>query len=395
LSGDVGKANTWTNQSSVSTYGTVASTPHDVGLNISEPLYRGGRTVAQTKQAEATVQSERALLAATEQTVLLNVVTAYTNVVQDRAVVELNKNNVQVLRRQLDATTDRFRVGEVTRTDVAQAESRVSAAIADQTQSEGDLSAAVANYVTVVGSAPTDLATPSPVNGLPGSPDEARDEALDQNPNIQAAQYIYDAAVYGVDLVAGELLPVITLNGVLSKSYSISARDADSRVAQAMVNVSVPIYQQGQEYSRIRQQKHISGQRRIELDVTRKDTVETVTKAWEALQTAKARITSYREEIRAQDVALEGVQRESQVGSRTVLDVLNAEQELLNSRVNLVRAQHDETLASYQLKSAVGQLTAQALALPVEIYDPVKHYEEVRDQWIGTAVTPIYGDEVK
>jgi outer membrane protein len=392
ISGDAGRAKI----SSNSLFPTNQTTsPRDVGLTITEPLYRGGRTVAQTKQAEATVQSERALLAATEETVLLNAVTAYVNVVQGVAVVDLNKNQEQVLQRQLDATNDRFRVGEVTRTDVAQAESRLSAAHADRIQSEGDLQAAVANYVSMVGHAPANTMAPNTAIGVPPSVGDAKALALDQNPNILAAQYIYDAAAYGIDLVAGELLPQVSLNGNASHSVDSSFATSYSRVYEGSINVTVPIYQQGQEYSRLRQQKHIAGQRRIELDSTRRDTVESVARAWEALQTARARTTSYADQIRAAEVALEGVRRESQVGSRTVLDVLNQEQELLVARVNLVRAQHDEAVGVYQLKSSVGQLTAQALALPVEIYDPVKHYDEVRDQWIGTAITPAYGDEVK
>jgi len=392
LSGDAGRAKTSNN--SVFPQNQTTS-PRDVGFTVTEPLYRGGRTVAQTKQAEATVQSERALLAATEETVLLNAVTAYVNVVQGVAVVELNKNQEQVLQRQLDATNDRFRVGEVTRTDVAQAESRLSGAHADRIQSEGDLVAAQANYLALVGHAPEKTVAPNTSIGLPPSVAEAKALALDQNPNILAAQYIYDAAAYGIDLVAGELLPQVSLNGTASHGVDDSFETSYSRVYEASVNVTVPIYQQGQEYSRLRQQKHVAGQRRIELDSARRDTIQSVTQAWEALQTARARITSYADQIKAAEVALEGVRRESQVGSRTVLDVLNQEQELLAAQVNLVRAQHDEAVGVYQLKSSVGQLTAQALALPVEIYDPVKHYDEVRDQWIGTAISPVYGDEVK
>jgi len=403
LSGDIGRAKLSNNAAgSPGDPVNQATTPRDVALTVSEPLYRGGRTVAQTKQAEATVQSERALLAATEQTVLLNAVTAYVNVVQGVAVVELNKNQEQVLQRQLDATNDRFRVGEVTRTDVAQAESRLSGAHADRIQSEGDLVAAQANYLALVGHAPANIAAPPTSIGLPPSVEDAKALALEQNPNIQAAQYVYDAAAYGIDLVAGELLPQVSLNGTASHTvdnYHLNvdggATNSYSRVYQASVNVTVPIYQQGQEYSRLRQQKHVAGQRRIELDSTRRDTIQSVTQAWEALQTARARTTSYADQIKAAEVALEGVRRESQVGSRTVLDVLNQEQELLAARVNLVRAQHDEAVGVYQLKSAVGQLTAQALALPVEIYDPVKHYDDVRNQWIGSAITPVYGDEVK
>ncbi len=363
----------------------------DVGLTLSQPVFRGGRTVAQTKQAEAQVAADRAALAATEQTVLLNVVNAYLNVVLYQAVLDLSINNEQVLQRQLDATNDRFRVGEVTRTDVAQAESRLSGAHADRTQAAGNLQAAQANYVNVVGHAPENLTAQITVPGLPRSIEQARDLALAENPNVSNARYSHDAAQHGVDLVAGELLPTVTLNGQVLRNYDYEGPKTYERVYEASVNLTVPLYQQGQEYSRLRAQKHTAGQALIDVDVATRDIVEQVTKAWEALATARARITSYTDQVAATRIALEGVQRESQVGSRTVLDVLNAEQELLTAEVNLVQARHDETVAGFQLKSTVGQLTAQALALPVQMYDPVKHYDEVRGQWIGTGVTPDYG----
>jgi outer membrane protein len=405
LSGDASRTDTYSRtpttafnpstQSNIPVFASqgVLATGQDVNLTISQPVYRGGRTLAQTKQAEAQVEADRAALSTTEQTVLLNVVNAYLNVVQYQAVLELSINNEQVLQRQLDATTDRFRVGEVTRTDVAQAESRLSAAHADRTQATGNLRAAEANYVNVVGHAPENLKAPAAVPDLPSSIEQARDVALAENPSVANAKFNYDAAEHGVDLVAGELQPTVTLNGQAQRNYDYEGPKSFERVYQASVNLTVPIYQQGQEYSRLRAQKHTAGQMRIDVDVARRDTVESVTKAWEALATARARITSYTDQISAARIALEGVQRESQVGSRTVLDVLNAEQELLTARVNLVQAQHDETVAAFQLKGAVGQLTAQALALPVQIYNPIKHYDDVHDQWIGTGVAPVYGAE--
>lgn len=405
LSGDVSRSNTYARSpTTVYNPNTGVSSPalassgvltsdKDVSLTVSQPIYRGGRTVAQTQQAEAQIAADRATLSVTEQTVLLNVVNAYLDAVQYQAVVDLSINNEQVLQRQLDATNDRFRVGEVTRTDVAQAESRLSAAHADRTQAEGNLRAAQANYVNVVGHPPENLVAPKLDPELPSSIEQARETALVENPNVVNAQFAYEAAEHGIDLVAGELQPTVTLNGEALRNYDYDGPKTFQRVYQGSVNLTVPLYQQGQEYSRLRAQKHTAGQMRIDMDVAKRDIVESVTKAWEALVTARARITSYSDQISAARIALEGVQRESQVGSRTVLDVLNAEQELLNARVNLVQAQHDETVAAYQVKSAVGQLTAQALALPVQIYDPMKHYKDVHDQWVGTGVAPSYGAE--
>ena len=247
LSGDYGKSQAETNKSSVSQAGTFTSTPKDAGVTVTQALYRGGRTTAQTRQAEAEVEATRAQLTSTEQTVLLNVITAYMDVVQFRAVVELSRNNEQVLQRQLDATNDRFRVGEVTRTDVAQAESRLSAAHADRRQAEGNLAASTATYIKVVGHPPDTLFVPGPTEKVPVSVDAARGAAEHNNPDIINAQYSYVAAKEGIDLIAGELLPTVTLTGNAAKNYNYQGEGPTERVLQATVNLTVPIYQQGQE----------------------------------------------------------------------------------------------------------------------------------------------------
>lgn len=395
LSGNAGYSNIHTNASPVSTNQTSVSRPADAALSINQPLYRGGRTTAQTRQAESTVLAERALLAATEQTVLLSVAQAYLNVILSRSIVDLNTNNEQVLTRQLDATNNRFRVGEVTRTDVSQAEARLSAARAGRRQAEGDLLIANAAYLAAIGHAPEDVVAPNALDGLPDTADQARGAAVSTNPGVLAAQYSFDAAGHGVDLVEGELLPEVSLNASGGRAKDYDGPQTARRTGQATLNVTVPLYQRGQEYSRIRQQKHLAGQARTNLDVATRDAIEQASRAWEQLQSARARILSYQDQVRAQGVALDGVTRESQVGSRTVLDVLDAEQELLTAKVNLETARRDQTLAEYTLKSAVGQLTAQGLSLPVELYDPVRHYEEVDGQWIGTSTSPAYGETVR
>jgi outer membrane protein len=318
----------------------------------------------------------------------LNVATAYLNLVQAQAVLQLSINNEQVLQRQLDAVEDRFRVGEVTRTDVAQAQSRLSAAHADRTQSEGTLRTARASYVQYVGHLPDKVDYPAGLPGLPASLEEAQGVSAAQNPSIGNAQYSYQAALEGIDLIAGELLPTLTVSGAAQRIFNYSGPQSLENVEQAMVTLNVPIYQQGQEYSRLRAQKQTAGQNRADIDATRRDVEESLAAAWEALQTGRARRTSYGDQIKSAAIALEGVQRENQVGSRTVLDVLNAEQELLQAQVNEVQAHHDEIVAAYQLLNATGQLTAQYLALPVEIYDPAGHYEEVRDKWVGFGDRP-------
>ncbi|HEY1721101.1 MAG TPA: TolC family outer membrane protein [Magnetospirillaceae bacterium] len=363
----------------------------DAALDIAEPLYRGGRTDAQISQAEAQVNAGRQQLAATEQAVLLGAVTAYLDVIQDQAVVDLNKNNEQVLQRQLDATNDRFRVGEVTRTDTSQAEAAVSGAHASRRAAEGVLQDAIANYERLVGHLPKGLeSVPTPAD-LPATSDAARSGA-ESNPSVLAQKYNYDAAVKGVDLAEGALLPTVTLEGSYGRTLEESYTGSGVTVGTALVNVSIPLYQQGAEYAAIRQEKHTVGQQKLQYDETLRETVEATTQAWENLQSARARVQSLEDQVKASRVALEGMQRESLVGSRTVLDVLTTEQDLLTARVNLEEARHDAVVAAYQVKSQVGQLTAQALHLSVPIYDPKANYNEVTDKWIGTGVSPSYGE---
>ncbi len=397
LSGEAGRGKYESNQS---TTGRESNrSPKDYSLTVSQPLYRGGRTTAQTQQAEATVQAERALLQATEQTILLNAATAYLNVVRDEAVVRLSVNNEQVLRRQLEAAQERFRVGEITRTDVSQAEARLSRATADRVAAEGTLQNSRANFVNVVGRPPEGPQAPSSAVPVPASFDEVKALTLAKNPNIAAADWTATAAKEGVDLVFGELLPTVSLQGQYSRSQDASARfladgsvnKAESENLQATLNVSVPLYEGGGTYSRVRAQKHTFGQRRIEADQARRDSLESANKGWEDLLAARARIKSYETQIRASEMALAGVEEEAKVGSRTVLDVLDAEQELFDARVNMVKAQRDEMVAAFQVKTALGQATAEGLNLPVERYDAAKHYEDVRGQWIGTGIEPAPG----
>lgn len=393
LSGDTGRGRYESNQAAKRENDR---SPTNYALNVSQPLYRGGRTQAQTEQAEATVQAERALLQATEQTVLLNASTAYLNVVRDEAVVRLNINNEQVLRRQLDAAQERFRVGEITRTDVSQAEARLSRATADRVAAEGSLQNSRANYINVIGRPPESPQAPANSAAVPASFDEVKTLTLAKNPNIVAADWTAQAAKQGIDLVFGELLPTVSLNGQYSRGHDTTSRDAssnryESENLQATVNVSVPLYEGGGTYSRVRSQKHTYGQRKIEADQARRDSVETATRGWEDLQAARARIRSYESQIKASELALAGVEEEAKVGSRTVLDVLDAEQELFTARVSLVQSQHDEMVAAFQVKSALGQMTAEGLTLAVQVYDATKHYDDVRDQWIGTGIEPAPG----
>lgn len=358
-------------------------TPRGASLSVTQPLFRGYRTEAQVREAESNVQAGRARLIAAEQNTLLRAVTAFMAVVRDQAVLDLNIGNEQVLRRQLEATRDRFRVGEITRTDVSQAEARLAGATADRIRAEGTLEISRAGYANVVGEAPGKLTPPPALSGLPASLDESGGVALKNHPAIVAARFNEISAREAVRRVAGELLPTLNLVGTARRRFEASEDDNRQDTGQIQLSLSVPLYQRGAVYSRLREAKQDAAQSRLDLEDARRNITASLRDAWETLATAKARIQAFRSQIQANEVALEGVQREAQVGSRTVLDVLDAEQELLDSRVSLVRAQRDEVVASYSLLEAIGSLTAADLKLPVDIYDPLKHYNEVRDKRYG------------
>lgn len=354
-------------------------------VKLGQSLYKGGRTLAATKVAENEVRAERARLKRTEQKVLLKAVTAYMDVVRDQAVLKLNISNEQVLRRQLQATRDRFKVGEITRTDVYQAEARLAGSIADRIKSEGNLEISRAAYRNVVGRAPGELSRPGKKSDLPTAKKEAVEAALKSNWNLLAADFDARAGRDKVDEIKGELLPRLDLSGSASRSLNAVGENYNSNSYKTSLTLTVPLYQSGSVYSRLREARQKVAELRRNTDQARRDAVEAATGTWEKLQVTRARINSFESQVEAAKVALEGVQREASVGSRTVLDVLNAEQELLNARVSIVGAQRDEVVAVFDLMGAMGRLTAKKMNLPVDLYDPRGHYRKVRSKWIGGA----------
>jgi TolC family type I secretion outer membrane protein len=359
--------------------------PSTLRATIEQPLFRGGRTLAATRGAEHAVLAERARLLTVEQVVLRDAATAYTNVVRDQSVLELNILAEQRFARELEATKDRFQVGEVTRTDVFQAEARLARATADRIGSEGALEASRAVYRNLIGDSPGALVRPPVPEPLPASLDEATEAAIANNPSIYAEEFDERSALDRVDEVRGELLPSVSLAGSAEREMEQIREDGRFDTFEALVTVTVPLYQSGAVYSRVRAAKQAVAEQRREMDQARRNVIRDTTQAWSDLSTARAAIGSRTKEVEANQVALEGVRREAEVGARTVLDILDAEQELLNSQVNLVRAQRDEIVAAFDLRSATGALTAQLLDLPVEFYDAEQHYREVRGKWFGTS----------
>lgn len=352
-------------------------------FTITQPVFRGGRTVASTRRAENQVLAERARLFRDEQDVLFNTVTAYVNVIRDQELLALNINNEQVLTEQLRATNERFRVGEITRTDVAQAESRLALAVFQRSQAEGNLQVSRAQFRRIIGTVPERLVAPQPLRPPVRTAQEAAQLAAVNNPLVVAALFDEASARDNVDLQISALLPTLSVQGQAFRNQNQATTGLLLQGAQATVNLTVPIYQGGAEYAAVRQARQQAVQARWQVDTARRDAVQNATESWERFQTARAQVESSRAQIRAAAIALDGVQREAIVGSRTTLDVLNAEQELLNARTNLVTALATLVQQSYQVALAVGRLTAQDLGLQVEIYDMRAYYNEVRNRWFG------------
>jgi outer membrane protein len=357
--------------------------PRNMSLDVTQSLFRGFRTTAGVTKAELGVNSTRATLIGKEQDILLSAVTAFMSVVQDQAKLNLKNSNELVLKRQLEATQDRFRVGEITRTDVSQAEARVAGAAADRIQFEGNLNNSRANYLKVIGEKPGKLAAPSALSVAIEDLESAIKAAVANHPDIISQRYLEQSARVNIKSVRGELLPTVNLAGKLSRGWEASSNDDQKTTGQVKLSLSIPLYQKGSVYSRLRAAKQDARESLQKLEETRRSVSEAAAKAWVSLETAKARIKSYSAQIKAAEIALEGVQREAAVGSRTVLDVLDAEQELLDAKISLVGANRDKVVASFQLKEAIGQLTAKNLELPVESYLPTKHYKEISSKWLG------------
>jgi outer membrane protein len=353
-------------------------------ISVTQPLYTGGQIRAGANKAVNQVMGERARLIAQEENTFQQVVTAYVNVIQAQEVLALNVSNEQVLARQLQATNDRFRVGEITRTDVAQAEAALAGARATRQTAEGSLQTARATFRQFVGDLPGKLIEPQPLRLPTKTLEETRAMSGANNPNVVAALFDDAAAKDNFDLQYSKLMPNLSLQGLLSRAEDATTINQTASNAQIVAALTMPIYQGGVEYAAIRQARQQQLQTRQKIEDARRTAVQAATSAWATYGSAKATIDSTQQQVRANEVALEGVQREALVGSRTTLDVLNAEQTLLNSRVTLVQSLANLVNASYQVAGAVGRLTARDLNLQVPLYDETAYYNAVKNKWFGT-----------
>jgi outer membrane protein len=362
--------------------------PKGYSIDLVQPIFNGLQTVNAVGESEANARSGRETLRSVEQSVLLEAVTAYMDVVRDQAIVRLRENNVNVLSRELKATQDRFAVGEVTRTDVAQSEARRAGAVSALELARANLKTSRAAYERVVGHAPADLvASPEFEAGLPKTLEESMAVGTHENPSIVGALYGEQAARYTVDRIRGELLPQVQLEASYSNRFESSRFNDETEAATVTGRLSVPFYEGGEVYARVRQAKQIQVSRLQEIEQARSETEAAITAAWSQLAASRAQLESDRVQVEANRTALSGVRAEEQVGQRTILDVLDAELELLNSEVQLATTRRTLVVNAYTLRSTVGRLDAANLGVTSTVYDPEAHYEEVRRKPWGVSIT--------
>ena len=362
--------------------------PRGFGVSLDQNVFDGFTTTNNVNAAEAFVRAQRAELHRVEQEVLGEAVIAYMDVVRDEAIVRLRENNVRVLTSDLRATQDRFNAGEVTRTDVAQSRARRADAVSDLDLARANLQTSRANYERIIGRPPSRLQKPQvPERFLPKSLAEAQNLAVNENPRVIQALYREQEARYVVDSIFGELLPQFSVSGGYQKRFRTSAGINDQDDLSVVGLLNVPIYQGGEVKARVRQAKHVHVQRIQEVAQQRTEVRELAVAAWAELGARRAKLRSDKTSVEANQIALAGVREEEKVGQRTLLDVLNAEQELLNSQVTLVETERDLVVSAYAVLAATGRLTSKELGLTNRVYDPEAHYFDVRRKWFGISIT--------
>jgi outer membrane protein len=361
-----------------------AQTPRSIGATVTQTLFNGYQTANRTRAAEVQVSAAHEGLRVLEQTVLLTSATVYMDYLRDSAILEVNRSNVHVLEQTLEQTRERFKFGDVTRTDVSQSGAQLAAGRTQLQTAESNLTTTRANFRRIIGSEPQNLLPASPVDRLlPKTLSDAVNLGLTQNPNVTAAMLGIDVSFLQVKVNEGALFPTVTFQANVQQAYEPAVTIDRQFNAAAIAQISVPIYQGGAEYALIRQSKETLAQQRLVLEQVRDQARSNVVSAWGQLLAGKSQVKSAQEQVSESEAALNGVRDEARVGQRTTLDVLNAQQALVNARVALVTAQHDRVVASYAVLSAVGRLSPSVLGLNTQVYDPSVHYNQVRDSWSG------------
>jgi len=360
--------------------------PAGFSIVLSQPVFNGFKTVAGTRQAEAVVKAGRQQLLSVEQSVLLDSVTAYMDVIRDRRIVHLRGQNVSFLISQLTAAQARFSVGEITRTDVAQSRARLASARADLAVARANYASSVASYIRVIGHQPSKLRFPAISRRVPRSLQSALAIAAKTSPSILAAAYNHQAARENIKVLKGDLLPTLSVQAEYSLRHEPTSAIKRTGTGKISGVISVPLYQGGQVYSQVRQAKQQASESQLQIIDARRQVRQSVVSTWNGFVASRQTITSTKAQVSANVLALSGVRQEAMVGSRTTLDILDAKRELVNSQVQLVTAQRNEIVAAYQLIAAIGRMTARHLGLSVPIYDPSYNTHRVRDKLFGTDI---------
>jgi outer membrane protein len=370
------------------------SQPSIAGLTVSQTLFNGFQTANRVRQAETNTSAAREALRVAEQTVLLNAATAYMDLLRDGALLDLQRRNVEVLQEQLRQTRDRFNVGEVTRTDIAQTEAQLAQGRATVLAVEAQFVRSRANYRQFIGVEAGALQPAAPVDRLaPRTLITAIEIARARHPSVGVAMFGIDAAVLQVKITEGSLYPQARLLGSVQQNWESATVQSQLQNFNAFVQaqVTIPIFNAGpagasDTFSAIRAARETVGQKRMDLDTARDQVQAAVVTAWGQLEAAKAQILATQAGVAAAEIALDGVREEARVGQRTTLDILLQQQTLVNARTALVTAQHDRVVASYTVLSAVGDLNLPKLGINIPLYDPMVHYQQVRDAWIGVRI---------
>lgn len=362
--------------------------PKGYRIDATQSIFSGLRTFNAVREQDAAVMAGLQQLRGVEQEVLLDVITFYMDVIRDQSIVKLRENNVNVLSKDLKATQERFAVGEVTKTDVAQAQARRALSVSQLDAARANLKTSRGNFERAVGHPPSNLSEPTGYDrGLPSSLEEAISVSAQEHPSVVGALYSEQASRVAVDRIRGELLPEVTLDASYSDRFDTSKFTEESETTTVTGRVRVPIYEGGEVYSRVRQAKHTHVSRIQQIEQTRTEVQAVVVRVWSAMQAARAQIESDRVQVSANLTALAGVREEERVGQRSLLEVLDAEFELLASQVQLVGNQRNLVVTSYQVLFSMGRLDVASLGVTSTVYDPTIHRDEVRHQFIGTRIT--------
>ena len=372
---------------------TNVTRPRGYRIDFTQPVFTGFQTRNAVSESEANVRAARETLRTVEQAVLLDAVTAFMDVLRDQAIVRLNERNVRVLSNELNATQQRFSVGEVTKTDVAQARARRAGAVSSLDLARANLKTSRANFKQVVGHPASRLVAPSNYSrGLPGSVGEAISIARQENPSVVIALYREQAARYSVARIRGELLPSVQLEASHSDRFGQGGGTTgfgfdETETTTVTGRLTVPFYQGGEVHARVRQAKHTHVSLIQEIEQARVAAEAAVVGAWSQLSAARAQLESDRVQVESNRIALAGVREEERVGQRDLLDVLNAEQEYLNAQVQLETTKRNLVVNAYALMQAIGRLDVLTLGAANQVYDPEAHYYEVRRKWWGVSIT--------